>query len=295
MKKLRKTPRSKTTSRSAPKALFRNNRSAAATSPARPQCAPHFGKKSLSLDERDGKGYTLPMRYYPVFLNLSEVRCLVVGAGAVGRRKIASLLECGPAELLVLDPNLDDEAMKRLAQGDVSGALRPERRTFRPEDAENRTLVFAATPSAEVNSAIAALCRARGVWCNVAGPLEEGTEGNFIVPASVREGPVSLALSTGGCSPALARVLKEELAAWLHGGYAALALLLKALRPRLLALGLGSDADADVFRSLCARPVRDTLMDALARRDEKALEDALRPLLPDSLSFSAKEFFHGLD
>ena len=251
-------------------------------------------KKPL-LDERGGKGYTLPMRYYPVFLNLSEARCLVVGAGAVGRRKIATLLACRPAEVLVLDPNLDEEAMKTLAQDDEDGALRQERRTFRPEDAENRTLVFAATPSAEVNSAIADACRAAGAWCNVAGPRRKGAEGNVLVPASLQEGPLSLALSTGGSSPALARALKEDLRHWLHGGYAALALLLKALRPRLLALGLGSDADADIFRALCARPVRDHLMDALSRRDADALEELLRPLLPASLSFSAKEFFHGLD
>ena len=238
----------------------------------------------------------MPMRYYPLFLNLSAARCLVVGAGAVGRRKIAALLACRPAELLVVDPDLNAEAVRTTAQeAGFSGALLLEKRAFRPEDAEHRTLVFASTPSAAVNSAIADFCRASGIWCNVAGPLEAGSEGNFLVPAAVQEGPLCLALSTGGCSPALARALKEDLKEWLHGGYAALALLLKDLRPRLLALGLGSDADAGIFRALCARPVRESLMDALARRDAQALEDTLRPLLPDALSFSAKEFFHGLD
>ena len=66
----------------------------------------------MSLDEPPGKGYTLPMRYYPLFLSLADVRCLVVGAGPVGRRKIADLLSCRPASLLVVDPDPDEAALE---------------------------------------------------------------------------------------------------------------------------------------------------------------------------------------
>ena len=111
----------------------------------------------------------------------------------------------------------------------------------------------------------------------------------------MEDGPITLALSTGGCSPALARALKEDLRHWIQGGYAPLALLLKKLRPRLIALGLGSSADADVFRALCARPLRDELMDALARKDFGRLADLLRPVLPDALSPSLEEIIHELD
>lgn len=235
------------------------------------------------------------MRYYPLFLDLSEARCLVVGAGPVGRRKIASLLACRPAALLVLDPRLDEKALEKAVAGLPCEALSWERRAFRPEDVEHKTLVFAATPSAAVNSAIARLCRASGVPCNVAGPVENGEGGTFLVPAHVENGPITLALSTGGCSPALARALKEDLKLWMENGYALLALLLKVLRPKLLALRLGSDADADIFRALCARPLRGHLMEALLNKDAPALDALLAPHLPPALSFSAKEFFHGLD
>ncbi|HJD97588.1 bifunctional precorrin-2 dehydrogenase/sirohydrochlorin ferrochelatase [Mailhella massiliensis] len=235
------------------------------------------------------------MRYYPLFLDLADARCLVVGAGPVGRRKIASLLACRPQSVLVLDPALDEKALEKAVSGLPCEALSWERRAFRPQDAEHKTLVFAATPSAAVNSAVAGLCRSLGILCNVAGPLEEGAGGNFLVPAHVEEGPLTLALSTGGCSPALARALKEDLARWIQGGYASLALLLKALRPKLLALNLGSDADAEIFRTLCAQPLRGQLMDALSRADHAAVDAMLAPHLPPALSFSAKEFFHGLD
>ena len=235
------------------------------------------------------------MRYYPLFLDLSEARCLLVGAGRVGRRKAATLLECRPASLLVLDPGMDEAAFRdSLADMDCT-PLSCEVRGFRPEDIEGVSLVFAATPSAEVNSAIARLCRASGVLCNVAGPLEEDARGSFIVPAHVEDGPLVLALSTSGGSPALARALKEDLESWLGAGYSRLVRLLEALRPRLLALGLGSDADAEIFRAICARPLRDELMAALAERDAARADALLAPVLPAALSFSALEIIHGMD
>ena len=235
------------------------------------------------------------MRYYPLFLDLSEARCLLVGAGRVGRRKAATLLECSPASLLVLDPGMDEADFRKALSGIDCAPLSCEARGFRPEDIEGVSLVFAATPSAEVNSAIARLCRASGVLCNVAGPLEEDARGSFIVPAHVEDGPLVLALSTSGGSPALARALKEDLESWLGAGYSRLVRLLEALRPRLLALGLGSDADAEIFRAICARPLRDELMAALAERDAARADALLAPVLPTALSFSALEIIHGMD
>ncbi|MBQ4076077.1 MAG: bifunctional precorrin-2 dehydrogenase/sirohydrochlorin ferrochelatase [Mailhella sp.] len=235
------------------------------------------------------------MRYYPLFLDLAEARCLLVGAGRVGRRKAATLLECRPASLLVLDPGMDEAAFRGSLSGMDCAPLSCEARSFRPEDIEGVSLVFAATPSAEVNSAIARLCRASGVLCNVAGPLEEDAAGSFIVPAHVEDGPLVLALSTSGGSPALARALKEDLESWLGAGYSRLVRLLEALRPRLLALGLGSDADAEIFRAICARPLRDRLMAALAERDAARTDALLAAVLPAALSFSALEIVHGMD
>ena len=235
------------------------------------------------------------MRYYPLFLDLAESRCLLVGAGRVGRRKAATLLECSPASLLVLDPGMDEAAFRDSLAGLDCAPLVCEARAFRPEDIDGVSLVFAATPSAEVNSAIARLCRASGVLCNVAGPLEEGASGNFIVPAHVEDGPLVLALSTSGGSPALARALKEDLESWISAGYSRLVRLLEALRPRLLALGLGSDADAEIFRAICARPLRDQLMSALTEQDAARIDALLRPILPSALSFSSEEIFHGMD
>ena len=237
------------------------------------------------------------MRYYPLFLDLHTVHCLVIGAGRVGRRKIGTLLACAPASLLVLDPGLDEKAVKDLESEfiSLSACMTVESRSFRSEDLKGRSLVFAATPSATVNGEIARLCREAGILCNVAGPREEGTSGSFLVPAHVEDGPLVVALSTGGGSPALARALKEDLEVWLGKRYSSLISLLETLRPRVLSLGMGSDADAALFRRLCARPLRDDLMNALDRRDPDALDALLRPALPTALPFSAEEFLHDLD
>ncbi len=235
------------------------------------------------------------MRYYPLFLDLHAAHCLVVGAGRVGRRKIGAILECAPASLLVLDPGLDEAAALALRESfaPLSDPLRVERRAFLPEDVEGKTLVFAATPSAAVNGHIARLALAAGALCNVAGPTDSA--GNFLVPALVRDGPLVLALSTGGSSPALARALKDDLEHWLGRAYAPLLRLLEYLRPRILALGLGSDANAARFRALCAEPLRGRLIESLKRRDAAAISALIRPVLPEGLPFSAEEFLHELD
>ena len=238
---------------------------------------------------------SMAMRYYPLFLNLSHEKCLVVGAGAVGRRKISDLLACSPSHILVLDPAMNEEEFLQAFPSMDTTPLEPKKRAFLPEDIAGKTLVFAATPSPSVNSLIAGLCRKEHILCNVAGPLENGETGNFLVPAHLESGPLALALSTSGCSPALAKVLKEELKAWLGNGYAHLALLLKALRPRMLSLHLGSEADAAVFRSLCSLPLRDELMSALAGGNRSAASALLRTVLPQELFPSIEEILHELD
>jgi precorrin-2 dehydrogenase/sirohydrochlorin ferrochelatase len=111
----------------------------------------------------------------------------------------------------------------------------------------------------------------------------------------VEDGPLVLALSTSGGSPALARALKEDLERWLEAGYSRLVRLLEALRPQVLSLGLGSDADAELFRAVCARPMRDSLMEALAARDADRVDALLSGIFPQALSFSSKELIHGMD
>jgi len=227
------------------------------------------------------------MRYYPAFLDLSGRRCLVVGAGRVGRRKLAGLLALDPgrrpAEVLVLDPGPASDA--DLPPDPV---VRYERRPFRESDLEGCALVFAASSDPAANAEAARLCAARGIPCNCAdNPAASG----FIVPASASQGLLSVAISTAGSSPALSRAIREELESDLLPRWAALTALMERLRPLVLDRGLDSDENAPLFRSL----VHSDLGAALAAGDRERARAVLRDLLPAELAQRIEELTHGLD
>ena len=220
-------------------------------------------------------------RYYPLFLDLSRAKCLVVGAGAVGRRKIGALLESGVQTLLVLDPNLAEPALLP-----AHPALVFEARCFVPEDLTGCALAFAASGNRAVNAAVAAACSERGIFCTcVDAPLE----GTCIVPAVTRAGELTLALSTGGASPAYARHLRGELEGWLRDK-APLATVLGRIRFRLLALQMDTMQNTALLRIL----VQSDLGAALAAKDNEHCRKLLVKALPEDLHLWIAEFLDGL-
>lgn len=160
---------------------------------------------------------------YPAMLRLQGQRCLVVGAGEVAARKVESLLACG-AEVVVVAPELG-EALLALAQ---AGRITVRQRPFQPLDLAGCRLAIAATGSPEVNRAVAEEAQKRGIWVNV---VDEPALCDFVVPAVVRRGPVVVAISTGGASPALAAALRRQLEEVVGPAYGVLAESLQALRP----------------------------------------------------------------
>jgi len=140
---------------------------------------------------------------YPVMLNVTGQRCLVVGGGTVAERKVGSLLECG-AQVVVVSPALT-ENLKEL---EAAGRIEVVWRGFEARDVENALLVIAATDIRGVNEAVAAACRAHNIPVNVVDVPDLCT---FYVPATVRRGELQVTVNTGGASPVLARKLREEL------------------------------------------------------------------------------------
>lgn len=142
--------------------------------------------------------------YYPAFLDLMDKPCVVVGGGRVAERKVAGLLEAG-ARVKVISPNLT----KELESKKSSGAIKHSRHQFTPVDLRSAYLVIAATDSAEQNKKIAGAAENMGIpLINVVDMPEHC---GFIVPASVNRGPLTIAVSTSGASPAMARAIREEL------------------------------------------------------------------------------------
>lgn len=224
---------------------------------------------------------------YPIFISLSGIRCLVVGLGQVGQRKLSGLLACNPASVLVLDPvGPATESAPEAAELLRDPRVHFERRACETADLNGCGLVFAATGSAAENSRIAALCAVAGILCNSASNPDEGC---FQVPAVARSTPLAAALSTGGASPALARRWKGELERWLEPR-SRMATLMGRLRPLVLALGHDTGQNTGLFRKLAESP----LQQWLEEHDHENCTRYLQAVLPPALHANIAELLHDL-
>ena len=174
-----------------------------------------------------------PRPFYPASLDVSGRPCLVVGGGPVAARKARNLLECG-ASVTVVAPSLCKE-MEAMAPG-LSAV---EQRPYRNGEAAAYRLVVSATGLPDVDSAVFADADAAGIWVNSA---DDPAHCSFILPAVHRDGAVTVSVSTGGLSPALASWLRDRLAESCEPGLGDLATLLAEARARLRGEGTRSDA-----------------------------------------------------
>jgi precorrin-2 dehydrogenase / sirohydrochlorin ferrochelatase len=160
---------------------------------------------------------------YIACLKLRGRRCLVVGGGDIGLEKVEGLLACD-AEVTLLSP----DAVEPLREYATDGSIGWERRAYEgPADLEGAFMVIAATGDSEVNIAISEHAEARAMLVNV---VDVPPLCNFILPAIVRSGPLAIAISTAGASPALAKRMKREIAESFGEPYARLAVILNDSR-----------------------------------------------------------------
>lgn len=159
---------------------------------------------------------------YMACLNLTGRRVLVVGAGPVGLEKIEGVLVCG-ADVKVVATVAVPEVMELAAQG----ALVLHERSYVPEDLDGCFLAIAATSDTELNERVYADAEARSMLVNV---VDVPHLCNFILPAVVRNDAITIAISTAGASPALAKRMKREAAEVFGPEYAQLASLLDGVR-----------------------------------------------------------------
>jgi precorrin-2 dehydrogenase / sirohydrochlorin ferrochelatase len=137
---------------------------------------------------------------YPVMLDLTDIRILIVGGGVVASRKAKPLVECG-ARVNVISPAVSDE-MRAVGVAEII------ERAYQPGDGAGFQLIMTATDVRSVNALVAEEARAAGQWVNSADDPENCS---FILPALIRRGPVTIAVSTGGASPSLAGWLRDRI------------------------------------------------------------------------------------
>jgi precorrin-2 dehydrogenase / sirohydrochlorin ferrochelatase len=160
--------------------------------------------------------------FYIACLRLSGRRCVVVGGGDVGLEKVEGLLACD-GEVTLVSP----EAIEPLEELAREGSIRWERREYEPSDLEATFIVIAATGDTDVNIRVFEDAERRAMLVNV---VDVPPLCNFILPAIIRSGPLAIAISTAGASPALAKRIRDEIADEYGEPYARLAVLLNDVR-----------------------------------------------------------------
>jgi precorrin-2 dehydrogenase / sirohydrochlorin ferrochelatase len=160
--------------------------------------------------------------FYIACLRLQGRRCVVVGGGEVGLEKVEGLLACG-GEVTLVAPDAV-EALRGLAD---EGSIRWERRPYRSEDLEGAFLAIAATGDTDVNIRVFEDAERQATLVNV---VDVPPLCNFILPAIIRTGPLAIAISTAGASPALAKRIRDQIADEYGEPYARLAVLLNQVR-----------------------------------------------------------------
>jgi precorrin-2 dehydrogenase / sirohydrochlorin ferrochelatase len=160
--------------------------------------------------------------FYIACLRLKGRRCVVVGGGDVGLEKVEGLLACDGDVTLVAP-----EAHPALVQLALEGSIHWERREYQPSDLEGSLIAIAATSDTDVNIRVFEDAEQRAMLVNV---VDVPPLCNFILPAIVRNGPLAIAISTAGASPALAKRMKREIGELFGEPYALLAILLNDAR-----------------------------------------------------------------
>jgi len=207
--------------------------------------------------------------FYPLFLDASGLRALVVGAGPVAARKVGSLLGAGAA-VTVVSPEVD-QSIDALAG---SGKVTLVRRAYSPADLDGARLVVAATDNPDVNVGVCRDALSAGLLVNCVNPPHAG---NFIVPSVTGRGGLTVAISTGGGCPALTKRLRKDIESFIGCEYGAFLTFLEEARATLKAeLPEGPDRAATLTAL-----VESDLVDTFRDRPEAEAIARARDMLGD--------------
>ena len=216
--------------------------------------------------------------YYPVFLDLHNKRCVIIGGCTLAESKIAKLLDAG-AKITVVSPNINAGIKTALKQGNLEWL----EREYETGDLAGAFLGIAATNARPVNERIFQEAEESGILLNV---VDQPSQCTFIAPSIVNRGPVTVAISTGGASPALARKLRETLSESSALEWADLAGVLSRARKQVKKQG----AVIDPQRWQCCMTT-----DLLAMAQDDREEEALSALLANLLDESAPKLCSSLE
>jgi precorrin-2 dehydrogenase/sirohydrochlorin ferrochelatase len=209
------------------------------------------------------------MKYYPVNLDIRHQPCLVVGGGAVGTRKVKTLLDCGAA-VTVVSPEVTDPLSVLASENHISLKQRP----YQASDLDGVFLVIGATDNKDLNRAIYDDAKKQGKLCNIA---DQPDLCNFILPSIIERGDLIIAISTSGKSPAVASRLRKQIEAQFGPEYAGFLKLMGAVRKILLEQAHDPAAHRLIFESLIDQGLLECIRDGDKARIDNMLITVLGP------------------
>ena len=207
----------------------------------------HFHKSTIVST----KG--IAVKYYPIYLDITNKRCIVVGGGDVAERKVGRLLEfCAHVAVIgkTLTPAL--ETMKKEGRIDHIDA------DYDEAFIDDAFLVIGATDRDDVNEKISRDGKEKGILVNI---VDDPDKCDFILPSLLRQGDLLIAISTGGKSPALAKKLRHELEKLYGPEYQILLKVMGNLREELMMKGHSSDENKRLFESVVYSDILHSIKD----------------------------------
>lgn len=205
------------------------------------------------------------MKYYPLFLDITDRRCVVVGGGDVAERKVERLLDSGASVVVVgktLTPGL--ETMKK--EGRINHIDADYDQAF----INNAFLVIGATDRDDVNAEISRDGREKGILVNI---VDDPDKCDFVLPSLLKQGDLLIAISTGGKSPALAKKLREEMEQHFGTEYQTLLEVMGQLREKLVVKGRSSDENRLLFEAVVHSDILKHIKDKSWEKVKKIIYD----------------------
>lgn len=191
------------------------------------------------------------MGLFGMFLELAGRRCLVVGGGAVGTRKVQALLEAG-GNVTVVSPEVTSELGRLINEGRAAHV----RGQFSPEHLDGIFVCISAMDERAGNEEVAENCRKQGVLVNV---VDDPSLSDFFFPSVVRRGDLVIAISSGGVAPSMAKRIRQDLEATYGPEYETVLLVLGRLRQRLRGAGISGEGLVGVMERAAALPLAEMM------------------------------------
>jgi len=205
--------------------------------------------------------------YFAAFLDVRGRPCVVIGGGPVAARKVDALLASG-AKVKVVAPELCERIALQAQAGQVSHEARP----FAPADLDGADLAVAATHETDVNQQVSDAARARHIPVNV---VDDAARSSFIMPSVVDRAPLAIAISSGGTTPVLARLLRARLETMIPAAYGRLAALAAKFRAKSRQRFPDTESRRRFWEQVLQGPIADMMFGGREAQAEAALERAL--------------------